>query len=129
MVIVPCTSSSSRVTVPTKPSFLRTLASSSLSLEAGIATLVLRAVIALRIRLSISAIGSVIFSPKIDIRFLPAGLDDAGDIPAQRQTAEAKTAHVELAHIRATTATKRATAADTHFELTITFFNLLVQAR
>src|SRR5262245_36888587 len=60
----------------------------------------------LRMRVRRSAMGSVMF--------LPARLDDAGDLALQRQVAETDAAHGELAHVRARAATDRAAVAVTH---------------
>src|SRR5512143_2481489 len=49
---------------------------------------------ALRIRVSRSAIGSVLLM----MRLLPTGLDHAREVPAQRQVAKADSAERELAH-------------------------------
>src|SRR5581483_11539911 len=113
MVSTPCLSSSAWLTAPTKPSSCSTSATRRLSLDEGKSTFALRAVIALRMRVSISAIGSVIFFS------LPARLHDARDVPAQRERAEAHTAQPELPHERARPPAQRATAPVAHFELLV----------
>src|SRR5580700_1106952 len=68
------------------------------NLEAGTSTLGWRARMALRTRVSMSAIGSLVIAALQ--RFLslsPARLGDAGDFPVQRQLAEAQPADAELA--------------------------------
>src|SRR5512141_62636 len=68
----------------------------TLMFERGHSTVCLRAWIPLRRRARKSAIGSV-----IDIVISsPARLDHAGDITAERELAEAETAHLELALLR-----------------------------
>src|SRR5215208_4155152 len=93
---------------------------SSFSFEAGMSTRECRAAIALRIRVSMSAIGSVItletprklarFRPaphargrllSMNGRELPARLDHPGDLPLERQLAEADAAQLELAQVGA----------------------------
>src|SRR5574337_548168 len=98
-----------------KPSAFRILATSTLSREAGMSTRSRSAWLAFRIRVSISAIGSVIdMRDSADAlrasdlsssrhhpapRGLPGGLDDAGDLPPQGQVAEADAAHLELPQV------------------------------
>jgi hypothetical protein len=48
---------------------------------------------------------------------LPARLDDARDVAAERELAKAATTHLELAEVRASTATTLAAALDTNLEL------------
>src|SRR4051812_10796956 len=108
MVSVPCLSSAFSSTATRKPSSRRSSAIRFFIFEAGTSTLALRAVIALRSRVRKSAIGSVIGV------VLPARLDDAGDIPLERQVAETDAAKLELAHERARPAAHRATVAPTH---------------
>src|SRR5215813_6734258 len=73
---------------------------STFSLDEGMSTLFSLARTPFRIRDSMSATGSVMFiasSPAL----LPARLDHAGDVPGQRQLAEADAAHLELSQITA----------------------------
>src|SRR5690349_18509844 len=81
-----------------KLSSLRMRAISNLSLDAGTVVKSCLAVVALRNRVSMSAIGSVMF-----MGFLrsPARLGDARDFPAQRVRAEADAAEPELPHVGA----------------------------
>src|ERR1017187_4327357 len=68
------------------------------SLEAGTSTLGWRALMALRTRVSMSAMGSlVILALQRFLWVSPARLRDAGDLPVQRQLAEAQPADAELA--------------------------------
>src|SRR5690348_7712521 len=97
-----------------KPSRESTSAMRSFTFDAGIMTLAFRAVMALRMRVSISAIGSVI------LLSLPARLHDARDIAPQRKLTEAQAAQPELAHERPRTAAQRTTATLAHLELALT---------
>src|SRR5580698_1295650 len=60
--------------------------------------------VALRMRVSMSAMGSVIMGS-------PTRLDHAGDLPAKREHSEADSAQLELAVIAASTTAHLATAA------------------
>src|ERR1022692_2564276 len=72
------------------------------SLEAGTSTLGWRARMALRTRVSMSAIGSLVIPAlQLFLWLSPARLRDAGDFPVQRQLAEAQPADAELAQKRA----------------------------
>src|SRR5512135_933421 len=99
------------------PSFWRMRAISTFSFDAGMSTRGRLAPTALRIRVSMSAIGSVIArepcrSPgwsacanssgcgRSDSRS-PTALDDPGDVPLERQLAEAQPAQRELADVAA----------------------------
>src|SRR5437867_1678478 len=98
-----------------KPSSFRIRAMSALMREAGIATESCRACWALRIRVSMSAIGSV-----IDIRsvpLLPARLHDARELAGQGQPAEADPAEAELAYEGARAPAQVAAAVRLHLEL------------
>src|SRR2546423_12371856 len=90
MVMSPCLSSSSWLTPLTKPSCWRISATRSFSFECGMMTFAFRAVMALRMRVRRSAIGSVILSP--------ARFDDARNVAAQRQLPEAQAAQFEFAN-------------------------------
>src|SRR5512133_1107004 len=97
-----------------KPSSFRTSAIRILSREAGMRTFSCRAREALRMRVSMSPIGSV----KLIARSpLPARLDDAGDLALQRALAEADAAHLELAQERPRAAAQRAAVVLAHREL------------
>src|SRR5215471_6157277 len=93
------------------PSCSRIPAILALTLEAGTSTFALRAMMALRIRVRKSAIGSVMAS------LSPARFDDARDLAAQRQPTEADAAHLELAQITARPAAYLAAVVLAHFEL------------
>src|SRR5688500_6746400 len=73
------------------PSSLRTRAISSFMREVGISAVSCIALLALRIRVSMSAIGSVSIS-----RSLPTALRHAGDGALMRQRAQADPAEAEL---------------------------------
>src|SRR6185369_7059856 len=91
-------SSSTTLKSRMKPSSLRTRAMATLVLEAGMSTASCREEAALRMRVSISAIGSLtlITLPLWRLRWhLPAGLGDAGQKPPMRVFAETDAAHGE----------------------------------
>src|SRR5579862_6685192 len=68
------------------------------NLEAGTSTLGWRAPMALRTRVSMSAIGSLVIPAlQLFLSVSPAGLDHTGDLPVQRQLAETQPADAELA--------------------------------
>src|SRR5205823_11291316 len=84
-------------------------AMSPLMRDAGMSTRVCLAVTALRIRVSISAMGSVIFplstiNSQLSASGLPAALGDACDVALERELAAAQAAQRELAHVGARTA-------------------------
>src|SRR5882672_8656948 len=86
------------------PSSWRIRAISALSLLAGRSTRACLADTALRMRESMSEIGSVIFVSLSQIpnpRDLPTALGHASDVAFKRQLAEAEAAHRELAHVGA----------------------------
>src|SRR5579859_5211117 len=70
-------------------------------LEDGICTRVCRAIMPLRMRVSISAIGSVMFIAQTLLAALPARLRHARQLATERQLAEADAANAELAHVGA----------------------------
>src|SRR5258708_33963409 len=72
---------------------------SALSFEAGTSTLGSLARTPLRIRLIMSATGSVMFIWFTSRAPLPARLDHAGDVPGQGQLAEADAAQLELPQV------------------------------
>src|SRR5437868_2524977 len=103
-----------------KPSSFKMRAISSLMFETGTSTFWCLAAYALRMRVSISAIGSVITSPEsvtsdqlpvaselqlrtdnwsLATRYLPTRLRHAGNVAFERQPAEADAAERELAQI------------------------------
>src|SRR5881296_4013347 len=79
----------------TYPSSLRMPAMASFMFECGISTRGCRDLTAFRIRVSMSAIGSVMVSSSPPV--LPAGFRNARHHPLQRQIAEADPAQLELA--------------------------------
>src|SRR5207249_4489277 len=91
---VPCVASSSSRKFLMKPSSFRISATRTLSLDAGMSTFSCSARLALRMRVSMSAIGSLRMG-------LPARLHDAGHLALERQLAEAQTTHLELPEIAA----------------------------
>src|SRR5438105_4292774 len=83
-----------------KPSSLRMRAISVLSFDAGTSTLGWRANCALRIRVSMSEIGSdVDIALTCEILSSPASLDHAGDLAGQGELSEANPAQIEFADI------------------------------
>src|SRR6185503_6368612 len=85
--------SSSTLKSATKWFSVRIRASSALSLERGMSTRRWPAVQAFRMRVSISATGSVMLMLS---SLSPAGLAHAGDVPLQRELAETDPAQSEL---------------------------------
>src|SRR5438270_5994664 len=79
----------------------------SFTLDDGMATSASSRICALRMRVSMSAMGSLMLmqSP------LPAGLDDAGDLAAHREFAQLVAAEAELAEHPTRTARDRAAVA------------------
>src|SRR5579884_1030360 len=82
-----------------KPSSLSTRAISTFILETGTVQVRWLAAFALRMRVSMSAMVSLVIAPS-----LPGGLLHAGDLPDGGVLAEADAAHAELAHEGAGTA-------------------------
>src|SRR5579871_2440131 len=98
--------SSASLKLAINPSSFRIRAISIFTLEAGTSTLGWRAICALRMRVSISPMGSdVSMRPVLS---LPARLDHAGDFARQRQLPEADAAQIELAQIASRTAAAEA---------------------
>src|SRR3972149_3619971 len=97
-----------------KPSSFSTLAMATLILEEGMTTRSCRAETALRIRVSMSAMGSVTATTTPP---LPTRLRYAGDLPLQRQVAEADATQREGAHVAARPAAQLAAVALAHREL------------
>src|SRR5437763_9390646 len=86
----------------------------SFSFEEGIRTVSCIATLALRIRVSMSAIGSVIV---IAVPLSPARLGDAGQLAVVRQLAETDAAQPELAEHGARSSTPAAPGVRAHLEL------------
>src|SRR5690349_19305833 len=103
------------------PSRSRIRAISIFTLEAGTSTRGWCASVALRIRVSMSAMGSVICSP--EYAALPAALGHASDVAVERQLTEAETAQRELADIRAWASAAVAAIAVPHLELQLLVFS------
>src|SRR5205809_2805218 len=97
-------------------------AMSALMRDAGMSTRVCLAVTALRIRVSISAIGSVISQLSTIKSQLPAALGDAGDVTLERELAEAQAAQRELPHVGARTAAQAAAVAQPDLVLRLLLF-------
>src|SRR5262245_10354131 len=89
-----------------KPSSLRTAAMPTLRREAGIATDFFEIRFAFRMRVSMSATGSVIMA----VISLPGRLSHAGDLAAQGARAQTDAAHAELPVDRARAAAQAAAA-------------------
>src|SRR5262245_38155081 len=92
------------------PSSCRMRAISAFSREDGMSTRVCLALTALRIRVSMSAIGSVIslfFSIEVTSRS-PAALGDSGHIAFERELPETQAAQRKLPHVRARASTQAA---------------------
>src|SRR5690606_2343429 len=79
---------------------------SALIFEDGTSTVLLPAISALRMRVSMSAIGSLIIM--IRASFSPARLHHAGNLPLQRQFTEVNTAEREAANVTAWSSTNLA---------------------
>src|SRR5215213_3815996 len=108
-----------------KPSSLRILQISTLSLEIGTSSRSCLARRALRIRLSRSAMGSVMLIVSLLESLKPASparLDHAGQIALQRQLAEVDAAETELAVVAAGAAADPAAVAIPHVELQLLRF-------
>src|SRR6185436_7418757 len=86
----------------------------ALILDAGIATSVCPTIWALRMRTSMSAMGSLILMRFSLPSFLPTCLDHAGHLAAQRQIAQLVAPQAELAVDPARPAGQRATVAQPH---------------
>src|SRR5512138_3364049 len=114
MVMAPWGPSSWTTKSLMKPSPLSTSAIRIFSRERGTSTFSWRAAEAFRMRVNMSAMGSVMLIARSP---LPARLDDAGDLALQRALAEADAAHLELAQIRPGPAAERATVVLAHLEL------------
>src|SRR5207247_3424925 len=90
------------------PSSFRTFAIAILTFDDGIVTTARSTICALRMRVSMSAIGSVML---IGSSLLPARLDDAGNLAAHRIFAKLVAAQTELAENAARTTGQRAAVA------------------
>src|SRR5580765_5789211 len=104
---------------------------SAFSRDAGMSTRVCLAVTALRIRASMSAMGSVIsFCSQVSTigssGLLPAALGDARDVAFERELAEAQAAQREFAHVGARAAAQAAAVpqADLEFRRLLFFRDL-----
>src|SRR3990172_6506820 len=104
------------------PSCLSASARETFILEAGISVKSCRAVRALRILVSMSAIGSVTM-----VLVLPAGLLDSRQVALQGELAEADTAEREGAQESARAAAAVAAVAVPHLELRLLMERLLVE--
>src|SRR6266849_382776 len=91
----PCLPSSLTLKLATYPSFFRMRAISTFSFDEGMSTRGSLARTEFRIRVIMSATGSVMFMGLL----LPARLDHAGDFPGQGILPEADAAHLELPEI------------------------------
>src|SRR5579872_2706675 len=96
------------------PSALRIFTISIFIRDAGITTESCRAIMALRIRVSMSAIGSVMTPTPVTS---PARLDDAGNLAPMGQRAQADPAEPELPEHRPRPAAVPAAAVSAHLEL------------
>src|SRR5512132_3271003 len=84
------------------PSSLRISASRTLSFEEGMSTFSCSARLPLRMRVSMSATGSVtIAMESLSLGWLPGGLRHARDLALQGQVPEADSAQLELAEVPA----------------------------
>src|SRR5688500_14279058 len=92
---------------------------SDFSREAGISTRVCLAVTALRIRLSLSAIGSVI---SFSTTHLPAAFCHSRDVALERRLPEAQTAQCKLPHVGARASAELTTVAQPNLELRLLMF-------
>src|SRR5450756_2187450 len=97
-----------------KPSLLRMRAISTLSFEVGSSTRSWRDWIPFRIRVNISAIGSVIDMLE---SFLPTGFCHAGDVATERELTEANAAKLKLTQKPARASADFATVAFAGAEL------------
>src|SRR5579871_3360360 len=101
--------SSASLKLTMNPSSLRIRAISIFTLEAGTSTLGWRASCALRMRVSMSPMGSDVAIRRV--LSLPARLDHAGDFARERQFAKADAAQIEFAQIAARPAATEAAVA------------------
>src|SRR5438552_2578771 len=97
------------------PSCSRIFASASLSFDEGIGTSSWNAVLALRMRVSMSAIGSVIVTARRPPS--PGALRHAGDLTRVRHLAQAQAAQAEVAVHRARATALPAPRVRAHLEL------------
>src|SRR5499426_3579240 len=110
---IPCFLSSSTRKFLMKPSSFRISAMRTLSREHGISTFSCSARLALRMRVSMSAIGSLRMA-------LPARLHDARHLALERQFAKAEPAHLELPEVAARAAAQLAAVIGARRELRLT---------
>src|ERR1700760_3535254 len=92
-----------------KPSDFSTSRTRPRMVEAGVTTLSRRRICAFRIRVSMSAMGSV---RDIQVLSLPARLDHAGHLPEIAELAQRDTAELQLAIVTARTAGQLAAVAN-----------------
>src|SRR3990172_12651137 len=104
------------------PSFLSVCAKDNLSPDAGISAKSCCAVRALRMRVSISAIGSVIIVP-----VLPTGFLDPRQVPQQGELTEADTAEAEGPQVGARGPAAGAPGAGPPLELLLLFLRFFFQ--
>src|SRR5499426_3723539 len=110
---IPCFLSSSTRKFLMKPSSFRISAMRTLSREHGISTFSCSARLALRMRVSMSAIGSLRMA-------LPARLHDARHLALERQLSEAEPAHLELPEVAARATAELAPRIGARLELRLT---------
>src|SRR6266571_1655429 len=110
---IPCFLSSSTRKFLMNPSSFRISAMRTLSREEGMSTFSCSARLALRTRVSMSAIGSLRMA-------LPARLHDARNLALERQLAEAEPAHLELPEVGARAAAQLAAVIGARAELRLT---------
>src|SRR5688500_13088446 len=89
----------------------------SLSRDHGIPTVCIRAPQPLRIRVNISATGSLCIASLLTVVHLPARLHDTRNLAVQGAGAEADAAHAELPEERTRPPAQRATVVSAHLEL------------
>src|SRR5580698_9256776 len=114
MRMKPCGPSVTRSKLTTKPSSTRICAIACLGRDAGISTVLWLAIFALRMRVSISAMGSVTADMPSP---LPRRLGHAGNNAFVRVLAEADAAHSEATQVTARTPADAATVIVAHLEL------------
>src|SRR5688572_6998460 len=100
-----------------KPSSLRTAAMPTFMREAGMRVVLAPIRVALRMRVSMSAIGSVIMACASPVSGSPGGLAHARDLAQQRTRAQADAADAGLAVDGARAAADAAATVATHLEL------------
>src|SRR5512139_2305419 len=104
-----------RMATPSPAKTFGIFAISSFSLEDGMSTFSSFALLALRMRVSISAIGSVIIVSNPSR--LPAGPYNTRDLSPQRPVPETDAAHIEVPQISPGPAAQRTAVIRAHLEL------------